>query len=194
LIAAVLGAGMAIVTACGFPNPQILPDDQLDGSKADGEADGETGTVEMEASAIPDAIVRDDATARIDASLCDRACDCDRDNFRSNQCPDAGYDGSYDCDDLDPLIRPNQDWVAAPWPTESTHPVANDWNCNGTVQRQYQTVTNCANVTGTCSDRKGFVNNPGCGQQGDFFTCKLVGVILPSCETDLTSTLAQGCK
>lgn len=200
LAASVLGAAIAIASACSFPEPALIgaseeggsssssgdpsdgpvPDDAglLDSVFAiDGNANVDPDGAAQEASVAPDA-------STVDATGCPDKCDCDGDGFRSNNptCPDAGRD----CNDLDKFI-PHDGFVASP-------PVGHDgdWDCNGTVLKQFPVNINCG-LLANCS-AAGFTGDPACGTAGTFVTCKPSLLPLVLCEVKSTETVIQGCR
>jgi len=204
LAASALAGAVAIATACSFPEPQVI-DDAEGGtaSSSSGNVEPVDGSVPKDATLVdsvfaidgnenvdPDgasqeASVAPEAGPPIDASGCPDKCDCDGDGFRSKNasCPDAGRD----CNDLDPFI-PHDGFV-------SSKPVGHngDWDCNGTVTKQYAVNVSCGLLT-DCS-AQGFKTDPACGGTGEYVFCKpaLLGLGV-ACTEDRTEGRAQGCR
>ena len=194
----------AIGAACTFPDVAFAP---ADGGGGGGEAgpdgngggtdsgkDGSQGVVDASVidSALVEAATRSDADTKIDAAGC-VSCDCDNDGYFSR---DGGCEGGpgavYDCDDSDKFISPAQGFVAE-FTWTSVHPLAYDWNCDGTVQRAYPTNLSCGGtiITG-CTGGQGFQGSgPNCGNSADYFECKGVNGLCVAAKLD---TRTQLCK
>lgn len=107
---------------------------------------------------------------RIDADSDAACCDCDGDKFAVDGATCAP---ASDCDDLNPYLRPGQGFVASSvWDT--THLPTYDWDCDGTVVKQYNYgVGACASHTkieiGGCAKfQNAFEGDPQCGQKGHY--------------------------
>lgn len=174
---------MAIAAACGFPEPELVPDGTTEAG-ADGatpEDDGGAGDGGFRADVViePDAPPPIDATSEkppVDAN-CD-PCDCDDDGFATDDtatCPDAGGKPRGDCDDKDSRANPDAGY-RSDLPTLDTR---GDWNCDTKVNRQSSVNIDCANyggLGGGCSNVSGFTGDPGCGIEMSFVFCKTSGL------------------
>lgn len=149
-----------IAIACSFPEPTFGT------NVTDG---GDSGTSSDSSFLVPDATRRSDATALVTKDNCvsDAACDCDGDGFLSDKC-DAGGKAGDDCDDFDPLRKPDAGFV-----NEETS--NGDWNCDGTVTYDPPLVPRgnegCNGNTGSCRQDAVFVDPPKCGTNGTLFQC-----------------------
>jgi hypothetical protein len=106
-------------------------------------------------------------------------CDCDNDSFKSRE---AGCGGN-DCNDLNTNVRPNQTYVAA----KSEPPVNGDWNCDGKVEKQYDSNLGCSLGLG---GREGFENDPPCGSESDLYRC----TCLVGCSKEFLRKATQACR
>lgn len=188
-------AGFGVAAACGDPydaNDGATP--AGDGGGADATTDGALdGDVGMFDSGVfePDAAPPIDATTdkpAVDAN-CD-PCDCDGDGFVLNnvaKCPDAGGKRA-DCDDGDPRAFPDAGF-RTDQPTTDTQ---GDWNCDGTIRRQYPVLIDCASISYfNCNGAQGFAVDPACGSAASYVFCKRSGV---ACTTGSSEIRIQGCK
>jgi hypothetical protein len=199
VLASAFTTAIALAAACGFPDPQLVPDDATetgpDGTLPDGAttADGGEGGAPFDA-VEPDAPppIGDAAGEKppIDAN-CD-PCDCDGDGFIAADaaaCPDAGG-RARDCDDLDPRAHPDAGF-RTDQPTADTK---GDWNCDGVRNRQIPAVNvKCSDhggLLGDCNTTEGFTADPGCGQEGSYVYC--TGGI--NCINGTLEDKTQGCK
>lgn len=193
----------AIGAACTFPDVafgtadggggggETGPDGM--GGGPDGAQDGPQGVdASTRDSALVEAATRSDADTKIDAAGC-QSCDCDNDGYfaRDGGC-EGGPGAVYDCDDGDKFINPAQGFVAD-FTWTSVHPLAYDWNCDGTVQRAYPTNLGCGGTIATgCTGGQGFQGSgPNCGNSADYFECKPVGAF---CAASKLDTRTQLCK
>ncbi len=108
-------------------------------------------------------------------------CDRDQDGHRAN----TQACGGDDCNDNDARIHPGAGFV---------HDVPDaallgDWNCDGTVDKEYPAVS-CSQISTNCGSAMGFVIDPGCGETGAFVQC--TGTI--ACTGADAGTRVQGCK
>jgi len=212
LVLAVVGA--TLVLHCGFPEPLI----EGEGEIANGDSSAETSTptdvpdsaTDSDAgptidAAYEDALARDEAsTPRPDAGVdsgvvsgCAASgadpCDCDGDGVKNGGPSCAPPPGKKaDCDDFDKLVFPGQlSFVAAIW--DNASPVKQfDWDCDGTVQKQFAVNVPCS--LANCGDQ-GFEGDPACGQPGKYIFC--TKQILPLgvlCTVTKTETRTQGCR
>lgn len=194
--------GIAIASACGFPEPQLI-DSSIEGgpsssSGSDGDLNGD-GLVPKDATLLdsifaidgnenvdPDGASQEAAVAPegglVDANGCD-PCDCDEDNAKS----EAGVCGGNDCNDLDPFI-PHDGFVAS-------KPIGHsgDWNCDGKVTKQFPVNIKCDLLT-DCS-AQGFKDDPSCGATGNYIFCTKI-LLTGLCVEDTAKAegRAQGCK
>lgn len=215
----VIGALVAgLFEACSFPDVQFRDSTTEGGAPADAtisdalfeagkELDGgrtRPADVDPEAGAR-DAATRGDAgiarpEAGVDAGPVGcagaggNACDCDKDdslNGGPGCVPEPP--SKADCDDFDPLVYPEQDFVAADWDPRSPHVPANDWNCDGKVTKQFDYGIQC-----TLSDcTEGFAEDIPCNAQGTYNICKpslnVLG-LLTLCSVGRTEQRTQGCR
>jgi hypothetical protein len=142
----------------------------------------ERTTVPNEAGAPPDAA--DDA--RVAPSDCDRDHDGYNDRSRAG-CEDAP--GPSDCDDADWRVHPGQSFLDE----RPGSLLAGDWSCTDGVEPLYPTNVSCSLLAlGACAGLQGFVDNPGCGEEGTFVRCEVKGLVL--CGVGSMSTRRQACK
>ena len=207
---AILAVGVvSAAVACGFPSVEFAPDG-FDGAETGvtgderplDEAGGADGGADAALPPDVDPSGKDkdassyDGASKVDASGC-TSCDCDGDKFLSREAPCTGGPGTvYDCDDSDPGINPNIEYIAtSSWPSKTTTKTY-DWNCDGEVTKQYAYNINCnaLQLGAKCSTIQGFTTDVDCGQTGTFVTCKsgLFGVL--GCAPGPTENRRQGCK
>ena len=209
LLLGVAVGGIAFAVNCGFPSPQILPDE---GVTAEAGADVESTS---EGGALPpdvdpngkdqDAAVRDDASVPRPEAGPDGApppvgcaatganpCDCDGDGAFNNAKGCLPIGEKADCDDYDKLISPKQtSFVKEPWDPKSPAKEG-DWDCDTNVLKQFPYDVKCELLN--CG-LQGFSGHPDCGQPGQYIFCKPVVVnLVPLCVVDKTETRIQGCK
>ena len=212
LVSIALGGGL--VGACGFPEVSFRSEDAEGGPEAGAgiapppsapASAAETGT-DPPANLPPDvdpggkdddAATREDGGTRVEAGpdgACQGAggngCDCDGDYAKNASCAT----GALDCDDFDGLVRPGQGFVASPWDSTSPHAPAGDWNCDGTVTKQYAYGVTCG-LLANCTE--GFASNPGCGQSATYNVCEqIINVLgLPiGCHVKSSDARPQGCR
>lgn len=204
----------AIAVACSFPDVTFLESSEADtnGGHIDGgeaSADAATGAdATSDAEALPpdvdpegsnkDASTVGDAADQVDASAC-TSCDCDGDGFNRVDV-DAGCNGGPgsnlpDCDDLIAAIHPGQGFVEDRWPENASKSVLpGDWDCSGTVTKQYGYGSTCGALT-ACGD--GFRGEPACGETAEYLTCKdplpLLGLTCSVGTSEPAGTRVQGC-
>ncbi|HSQ67931.1 MAG TPA: hypothetical protein VLM85_32195 [Polyangiaceae bacterium] len=126
----------------------------------------------------------DDATSGADAAdaAADAAgdspdpCDKDGDGYKALSC------GGNDCNDDDPRVNPGAGFRTD---VPDSGPIPGDWNCDGTVELQYVTVTCGA----TSCNAQGFDAPTSCGTTGQFVVC--TGVLCPAVDA---GTRTQGCR
>lgn len=189
---------MAIASACAFPEPQIVPDAVSDSDGALPEAGVPTDASVVDSifaidgnqnvdpdGAAQEASTRPDGSTVKDAAGCVDQCDCDEDTVRSDNpaCSPAGKD----CNDLDPFI-PHYGFVSSKPASGAT----GDWDCDGKVTKQFPVNVSCG-LLSSC-DAAGFTGDPGCGESGQFVTCKPSLLPLVACDVKSTETVTQGCR
>jgi hypothetical protein len=215
LLLVIAGAPLALFEACSFPDVEFGSGDTA--TEAGGPTEAESQLPPDEGSNPPrphppdvdpdggsaEAAVRDSAPLeRPDAEAgvvgCAGAggqpCDCDDDKALNGGpgCipPD---DEKIDCDDFDPLVDPKAGFVAAAWDPRSPHVPANDWNCDGTVTKQFDYGIQCS--LSDCT--QGFAQDIPCGATGTYNICKgTVNVLglLTLCSVGTTEERVQGCR
>lgn len=194
LLASATCVAAAVGVACGFPNVEFASDDGGPGGDSDpGVADG-AGSEATADSALVEGSVRDDATAKVpDGSCLPDDCDCDRDFFFRGNC-DAGIqtDARLDCDDFDPLRKPDAT-LTSTVPDQGQIPYG-DWNCDAIVDKAYSTNLKCSAVLTSCTGGAGFKGNPGCGVSEAYFTCQDLGLFKGGCQAVLVDDRRQLCK
>jgi hypothetical protein len=199
--AALAVAAMVLAIACG--DDDVAPIPPFDGGDT-GAATGDAAPAsEAAADAAADAPVVDapaprdapgddvEAATRQDAAKIEpdaackssNPCDCDNDGYQSLAC-DAS-----DCDDRDPLVHPNQTYVAEPPPP----PNQGNWDCTGGVEKQYTFNLTCATLPLglSCNTAEGFVGDPACGEVADYYRCKQAVL---SCTAEKVGERRQGCR
>jgi hypothetical protein len=198
---------LGLIVACAFPDVTFGPGPSIeagasDASGTDTNTDTDAST-QLPADVDPngwtmDAATRGDSGGRIDpgsdaagcAAVGGSACDCDDDkalNGAPNCTPAEG--GFADCDDFDPLVFPSQGFVNASWDPTSPHRVANDWNCDNKVDKQYPYNVTCGFGT-SCS--QGFAKDVACGETATYHFCKQG--LLGACSVERTEQRTQGCR
>jgi hypothetical protein len=196
LAASSLGAA-AIVAACTFPEVTFAPDvvggDAAGGSSNDSGDTGDAPAADASGdAAILEAATRDEASAPIpDGSCLATDCDCDKDLAPRAQCDAGASSGkAVDCDDLDPLRRPNAPLTGEVPPAGQVP--AGDWDCDGKVEKAYPTNLKCTKtLTGACTGGQGFKSDPGCGELADYFRCQASGL---TCAAVYIDSRKQLCK
>jgi len=134
----------------------------------------------------PDVIVKDAGPGVIDASGC-MTCDCDLDGVNR---PGCGDDAGTDCDDNDTRYRTNQGFLDLKPPAGKT----GDWNCVGGAEKFYPENVNCGTLSlTTCEGAQGFNAAVGCGEEGQYVTCKpvILGLL---CQVGTTEVRKQACR
>lgn len=182
--ALLLATASSIAFACGFPDVRFGELDAVDGAAPEGGADADArADATSNADAPGDEIeagVRQDGQAKVDAdAACPGAdpCDCDNDGYRAE-----GDCAGNDCDDRDPLVHPNQTYIAEP----PEPPNEGNWDCTDPIEKQYVFNLNCSVLGGS---GEGFRDDPGCGVVSDYYRC--TGVLFGS---QKIGTRRQGCK
>jgi len=191
--------GMVIAAACGFPNPPI--DDGKDGATnpdgGDGNSDGPIGNPDggdqtvSDGSTAVDVVVRDDATAKVDAAGCAASCDCDKDGYHKVGAGcDASVDaGNIDCDDTDPLRNPGM----LVFVDEKPEGHDGDWNCNKEVEKGYPEKVTCQSIAGIgCTGGPDFNQPVKCGELGNLYACQQE--VLNCVPTKFSGTKKQACR
>lgn len=211
LVLSSLAAALAI-WACSFPDVQFVSGD----STEDGGNDVATPDTGTDVGAGGDAALppdvdpngKDSGTApKVDGGGIVEAgpdgegcikgrCDCDGDDF-SNGGPGCSDAGPLDCDDMNKLVYPGAERdfrIETEWP--STHTPSFDWNCDGQSKKHYSYGVNCGGLLSNCNV-EGFSDNPACGIEGSYVTCK-PGLALPglplTCVVNTTEKRIQGCR
>jgi hypothetical protein len=194
LVAATLAsAAVALAVACTFPEVSFAPDDATRPGDETATPEGSTPGPASDA-AILEATTRDDATARVpDGSCLPDDCDCDKDLFFRGGC-DSGAkpDAQVDCDDLDPLRKPDAGLTGEPPPAGQVP--AGDWNCDSRTDTAYPSGIQCAAGLGGCTGGPGFKDAPGCGLAADYFECKDLGLTKGGCQAVKIDSRVQLCK
>ncbi|MBX3207806.1 MAG: hypothetical protein KF764_22355 [Labilithrix sp.] len=202
LAVTMFAAPLVIVgVACSFPEVTFGSGDGAEGGAeaAPDDAQGDAATDDV--SFVADAVAREDGRGAImDASVCEARpkCDCDDDGFAAVDCDvdAAGLTSSKgaplklgDCDDLDPLRFPGQDYVSeVPEPGKD-----GDWNCNDVVERFPPAKVTCAgNGLGGCRGNPGFLIEPVCGTAEDVYACEAQGI--GACRSIPKGKATQLCK
>lgn len=169
---------LALVAGCSFPSPEFettSTDGGVDSTSVSDSAQDSTPPLDT-ASSPPDTGVVTDASD---------PCDKDRDGERAQ----GTVCGGKDCDDDDPRAKPSvSDYVTFD-ATGKSH--AGDWNCDGTVKRQFPINVGCGLLGGSaCAATKGFTGNPTCGTSGKYVECGTSGAL---CVEVTSTTRIQGC-
>jgi hypothetical protein len=197
LVSGGLSFAMAIGIACGFPDPRIVPDDQL----ADGDSD--SGVFDPDAEVLVDgqsldALVTNDAGGTtVDAAGCDATCDCDGDGFLwiehtdAAACRDSGK-GLGDCDDTDGRIRPNQGYLDIDPTVAPVSSRGGDWNCKDDEEHLIREDMACGSLSVANCTGQGFTAITKCGQTGNAVKCTPVAALF--CRTDPIVSPKQACK
>jgi len=213
----VLGtASCAVALHCGFPEPMIESGVvETEGGPATSDVDAandaptplppdvDPSGKEQDAETRDDVFVpRPDAGPDAPTGGCGNAtadpCDCDGDKSK-NHSPGCAppLPEKPDCDDYDKLVSPKQaSFIASTqWDSNSPVPLAFDWNCDGTVTKQFPYDVKCS--LANCAKTEGFSGNPGCGQPGEYIFCE--ELLLPIgliCQVNKgkTQVRIQGCK
>ena len=195
---------LVVAGACTFPDVTFAVGAEADGGSS---ADGTAETSSFDGNSTQDVVIneattRDDATAIVDASVCETRtrCDCDNDEYADKACDvDASSILSYkgnplkpgDCDDLDPLRFPNA-------PLRELPPVGHegDWNCNGVLEASPSRNLACGgNGTLGCTGGSGYLGAPPCGTTADFYSCEPQANILATCKPKPTGAKpVQACQ
>jgi len=185
---ALVGGSLAVAAACGFPSPDLLdlPSDAAASPEAsptvvpDGTTPGADGA--LLDGPLPEAAPFDGSVAALDAqqldgdanvTLADGAVvNCDEDNDRFPAV--GGRCGGFDCNDTNATVRPNQIFNAsAPIPGDGGPGTLGDWNCNGTVEREFETNVSrsCPSLAGLGCAKEGWEGVPACGSVAVFVRC-----------------------
>lgn len=202
LLGTSLSLGVAMLASCSLPN--VTFSDTPTGSEGGegstgqegGNPEGSTKDGPVDApgdAAVIEAAARDDATAKVpDGSCVPEDCDCDKDLFLRSNC-DSGtnHPTKLDCDDFDPLRKPDAG-LTEELPDNGQVPKG-DWNCDGHVDKAYYVNVKCGGTILTgCTGGPGFTNDPECGTSADYFQCGVVGL---GCGLIKEATpRKQGCK
>jgi hypothetical protein len=168
-----------------------------DGAPLAGEPPDDGGGVEDAATfdvhviTTPDRRSLPDRDIRIDPLACASPCDCDGDSY-SNGKPGCPATLPLDCDDLDPIVHPGQETLTlVPIP-----PNAGDWDCDGSVTKQYQ-VGRCISSVASCdpTSTSGLTTEAGCGVAATYVACfaSSPGGGSPQC-TGSQTAVVQGCR
>ena len=184
--AVLLASFSSIGFACGFPDVRFGDIDDIDGTSS------EAGASDVHArSDAPsnfdapgdevEAGVRQDGQAKVDPDAAcpgTNPCDCDNDGYQAEGDACAGND----CDDRDPLVHPNQIYIADP----PEPPNEGNWDCTDPIEKQYLFNLNCSLLGGS---GEGFRDDPGCGAMSDYYRC--TGFLFGS---EKIGTRRQGCR
>jgi hypothetical protein len=123
------------------------------------------------------------------------ACeDADNDGYPAASC------GGTDCNDNDARAHPGVTaWVDAT-PTAAPGWILGDWNCDGSVQFEYEGSVDCKAVNasrmdgGSCDSTEGFAGaQPDCGVSDDAFVQCKAGPASLLCASGKTRKMTQGC-
>jgi hypothetical protein len=179
LIATAASTLLGLAVACSFPDVSF----STTGGASEGGADGSTSDVGTDVLVLvdgsdPGAMVGHDASEPIDAAGCPATqCDCDDDHYlnlsKPGCAPEAGVDaGPSDCDDFDQTTHPGQ----KPLAVKARPPRDGDWNCMNGVEKFYTPNVKCTSLGGgsACDSTFGFEDDPPCGIEGTYVTCKTV--------------------
>jgi hypothetical protein len=143
-------------------------------------------------SAVTDSAVADTRVDAPEATMCigsDPLCDCDGDGDKAKGKTGCGGSGG-DCDDGDP--RRNSKVTSFLPDVPVGH--AGDWDCNGTVTKEYPEGINCASyltLTTGCT-QQGYKGTPACGTTATLVQCKAGP--LTNCVDGTTTTITVKCK
>jgi hypothetical protein len=154
----------------------------IDARSFDGTDEGEASA---EASGVDDGATPDGPGAETgpDGSACDQ--DGDHDIAPGAVC------GGNDCDDHDARAY----WGEPDFLTFTPTPTTNgDWNCDGTLEKQYNASVSCGLVNlGQCDTTSGFTTDPACGVAAAFVQChtNTSGLL---CGVVATTMKTQGCR
>lgn len=209
LVVGGITSAVVIAAACSFPDVTFAPAESGASDSPTGDApsadapSGDAHPVGANEDVDPtgadaDATTVPEGGGRIDAGPDATCCDCDDDGFRGDTgtCKAAG-----DCDDLSPFVHPNQAFVAsASWPSD--HMPTYDWDCNGTVVKQYNHgIGTCAShskldLNGCGAYVNGFEGDPQCGAIGHYVTGCAADPVLTNlpCKETAGDDRVQGCR
>lgn len=174
-------------TATDSNDTAVVIDSAVD-SKTDSVAD--TVADSATDSAVTDSKT-DSAADTFEASTCvgsDPFCDCDGDGDKAKG--KTSCTGGNDCDDGDPKRNSKVTTFLPDVPVGH----AGDWDCNGTVTKEYTEGINCASyltLTTGCT-QQGYKGTPACGTMATFVRCKAGP--LTNCVDDTTSSVIVKCK
>lgn len=188
-LAMFVGPMVAVAVACTFPDVTFgLEDGASEGGGGDAAGRPDAAADDArDADVVGDVVTREDGRAPIvDASACATRveCDCDEDGYADERCDvDAAAILSAkgqplkpgDCDDMDYLRHPEQDYVdEVPPPGKD-----GDWDCDGIVESPYPSGAGWC--TGTpllgCRGGPGYQKaTVSCGELADFYTCEPSGL------------------
>jgi hypothetical protein len=194
---------LALVPACGFPT---LSYDDDGGTSSGGSGGSSGGSSSGMHDAASDGTFTGDGSSGGDGASGDGREDSDASNDSSTPPPDAGGDGSIDCDhdhdgyisnsaqcggndccDTDPNAHPGQtDFFPS-----ADGCMSFDYNCDGTVETEWGAFSCMPGVTG-CTPTSGFVGGvPGCGVSEQWTgTCKNM---ITSCQPGTMTPQTQAC-
>jgi hypothetical protein len=210
----------ALMIGCSFPEPEVVEvnttgdssvtdstsgDSKVDSMSGDTtvtdssaqETSGdstmsETSGDSMMSETSGDSVAMDSSDAadtKTDAFMCkgDPTCDCDGDGDQKKGM--TGCSGN-DCDDGDARrnskVTTFQDYTLI----GVTH--GGDWDCSGTVTKEYAEGINCGSYLSTTGcTQQGYKGTPACGTTATFVRCKSAGL---NCADDTTSPITVKCK
>jgi hypothetical protein len=199
---------LALVPACGFPTLSYSDDGGTSSSGSGGSGGSSGGSSGgMHDAASDGAVTGDGSSGGVgDGASGDGREDSNASNDSSTPPPDAGGDGSIDCDhdhdgyisnsaqcggndccDTDPNAHPGQtDFFPS-----ADGCMSFDYNCDGTLETEWGAFSCTPGVTG-CTPTSGFVGGvPGCGVAEQWTgTCKNM---VTSCQPGTTISQTQAC-
>lgn len=178
------------IVACTFPDPAISNDAGKDGGG--GDTGGDTTVAD---GAIDDTAPEPDTFEEIgdDANPCDH----DNDGFKSGI--GACTDPTPDCNDFTAEANPNQKGFVHKDPLavavkDHWTGTPGDWNCDGTVDKEYAQELCTEALTSGCTTRVGTKEDPTtvpCGHSATKNTCAQDTL---GCKVGSASAYNMGCK
>jgi hypothetical protein len=191
---------VAVGAACTFPDVTFGAAEDTDAA-TEGAVDGGGTDSPFDVGDFGDVARRDDATQVVDANACGAdgmiKCDCDDDEYADINC-DVDASGILsskgnplkpgDCDDLDGLRHPD-----APLTYEIPVGHDGDWNCDGTLEREPKGNIKCGGTGLGCTGNPGFLSEPGCGTEADFYACEPSG-LLSACVATPKGKATRACR
>jgi hypothetical protein len=154
-------------------------------SEAGNSIEGGSGDERMADVAVDVAVPTDSSSGDHDAGTSEGGdasiiCDQDHDTYNGPQC------GGTDCCDTDPTANPGQ------MAYFTTKDACNsfDYNCDGTLQTEYDYNVTCTGLATSCTGQPGFTSDPYCGTQSPYSSCQPSGL---GCKDMSTMMATQGC-